>query len=41
LSAWPDANRGSRVVFITRGVTEKQVHDLFAACHALGYVTGE
>jgi G3E family GTPase len=41
LSAWPDADRGSRVVFITRGVTEQQVHDLFAACQALGYVAGE
>jgi G3E family GTPase len=41
LSAWPDADRASRVVFITRGVTEKQVNDLFAACNALGYVTGE
>jgi len=41
LSAWPDADHSSRVVFITRGVTEKQVHDLFAACNALGYVTGE
>jgi G3E family GTPase len=41
LAAWPDADRDSRVVFITRGVTEQQVHDLFAACKALGYVTGE
>lgn len=41
LSAWPDADHASRVVFITRDVTEKQVQDLFAACHALGYVTGE
>ncbi|AMN39596.1 CobW family GTP-binding protein [Rhodoplanes sp. Z2-YC6860] len=41
LSAWPDADHASRVVFITRGVTEKQVQDLFAACSALGYVTGE
>jgi G3E family GTPase len=37
LSAWPDSDRTSRVVFITRGVSEKQVQDLFAACHALGY----
>ena len=41
LAAWPDADRASRVVFITRGVTETQVRDLFAACNALGYVTGE
>jgi G3E family GTPase len=41
LSTWPDADRASRVVFITRGVTETQVRDLFAACNALGYVTGE
>jgi G3E family GTPase len=41
LSAWPDTDNGSRVVFITRGVTEQQVQELFAACQALGYVTGE
>jgi G3E family GTPase len=41
LAAWPDKDRRSRVVFITRGVTEKQVRDLFAACRALGYVTSE
>ena len=38
LSAWPDKDHGSRVVFITRGVSEKQVRDLFDACKALGYV---
>ena len=33
------AGRGSRqpLVFITRGVSEQQVRDLFAACKALGY----
>ena len=41
LAAWPDADRASRVVFITRGVTEQQVRDLFAACRALGYVRSE
>ena len=41
LAAWPDANRSSRVVFITRGVTERQVGDLFAACRALGFVRSE
>lgn len=35
LQTWPDDNRQSRVVFITRGVTERQVRDLFAAVAAL------
>ena len=35
LDAWPDANRKSRIVFITRGVSEHQVRDLFAAVQAL------
>jgi G3E family GTPase len=35
LQTWPDDNRQSRVVFITRGVTEQQVWDLFAAVAAL------
>ncbi len=35
LTAWPDGNRQSRVVFITRGITEKQMRDLFAAVKAL------
>jgi G3E family GTPase len=37
LAAWPDKNRASRVVFITRGVSERQVEDLFKACRALGF----
>jgi G3E family GTPase len=37
LAAWPDKDHGSRVVFITRGVGEQQVRDLFDACQALGY----
>jgi G3E family GTPase len=37
LAEWPDKDRSSRVVFITRGVSEQQVRDLFAACRALGY----
>jgi G3E family GTPase len=37
LSAWPDQDHASRVVFITRGVSERQVDDLFAACRTLGY----
>jgi G3E family GTPase len=35
LESWPDANRASRVVFITRNVSERQVRDLFAAVQAL------
>jgi len=41
LAAWPDKDRSSRVVFITRGVSETQVHDLFEACRALGFVAGD
>ncbi len=41
LAAWPDKDRSSRVVFITRGVSEAQVHDLFEACRALGFVAGD
>jgi G3E family GTPase len=37
LSGWPDKDHGSRVVFITRGVSERQVEDLFKACRALGF----
>jgi G3E family GTPase len=35
LAAWPDANRQSRVVFITKNISEQQVRDLFAAVRAL------
>jgi G3E family GTPase len=35
LQNWPDADRTSRVVFITRGITEKQVRDLIEAVWAL------
>jgi G3E family GTPase len=35
LAQWPDGNRESRVVFITRGVTERQVQGLFEAVKAL------
>jgi G3E family GTPase len=35
LEAWPDGERTSRVVFITRGVTEAQVRALFAAVEGL------
>ena len=41
LAQWPDADRDSRVVFITRGVSEKQVTDLITACRALGYTASE
>jgi G3E family GTPase len=36
LETWPDENRRSRVVFITRNIPERQVRDLFAAVQALG-----
>jgi G3E family GTPase len=35
LESWPDANRTSRLVFITRGVSEQSVSALFAAVRAL------
>jgi G3E family GTPase len=35
LNAWPDNDRRSRVVFITRGVSEAQVKELLAAVRAL------
>jgi G3E family GTPase len=35
LDAWPDDNRASRVVFITRDIAEPQVRDLFKAVRAL------
>jgi len=35
LDAWPDANRTSRVVFITRGISEAHVRALFAVVEAL------
>jgi G3E family GTPase len=41
LSAWPDADKTTRVVFITRGVSEDKVRALFEACRVLGYVSGE
>jgi G3E family GTPase len=34
-NAWPDGNRQSRVVFITKNISEQQVRDLFAAVRAL------
>jgi G3E family GTPase len=35
LNAWPDANKQSRVVFITKNISEQQVRGLFAAVRAL------
>ncbi len=35
LQSWPDADRASRLVFITRGVAEREVRNLFAAVRAL------
>jgi len=35
LETWPDADRTSRVVFITRGISEAQVRDLLKAVRAL------
>ena len=35
LESWPDDNRQSRVVFITRNISERQVRDLFEAVRAL------
>jgi G3E family GTPase len=34
LTAWPDGNRKSRLVFITKNISEQQVRDLFAAVRA-------
>ena len=35
LDAWPDANRESRVVFITKNISEQQVRDLLKAVRAI------
>jgi G3E family GTPase len=35
LATWPDNNRQSRVVFITRNILEQHVHDLLKAVRAL------
>jgi G3E family GTPase len=35
LEVWPDENRNSRIVFITRNIPERAVADLFAAVEAL------
>ncbi len=41
LAQWPDKDHASRLVFITRGVSEKQVRALLDACRALGFASGE
>jgi G3E family GTPase len=35
LDAWPDTNRSSRIVFIARGIAEREVKALFASVDAL------
>ena len=35
LESWPDQNRNSRIVFITRNIAERDVRSLFAAVQAL------
>jgi G3E family GTPase len=35
LESWPDEDRKSRVVFITRNIPERHVRDLFKAIEAL------
>jgi G3E family GTPase len=35
LSAWPDGDRSSRLVFITRNIPERQVRDLLTSVRAL------
>jgi G3E family GTPase len=35
LNAWPDHDRTSRLVFITRNIAEQPVRDLFAAVRSL------
>lgn len=36
LAAWPDTDHSTRLVFITRGVSESRVRELFAAVRAVG-----
>jgi hypothetical protein len=35
LQSWPDQNRDSRLVFVTRNLREAEIRDLFAAVEAL------
>ena len=38
LAAWPGPDRGTRLVFITRGISRRTVADLFAAIGAIGAI---
>jgi hypothetical protein len=38
LETWPDSNRDSRVVFITRNIAERDVRTLFTTVQALAKV---
>jgi len=38
--SWPDQNRDSRVVFITRNIREDAIRDLFAAVESLAKDSG-
>jgi G3E family GTPase len=40
LAAWPDTDRKSRIVFITRDIGEREVRDLLAAVRALAALSG-
>ena len=40
LAAWPDKDRASRLVFITRGISERHVRDLLASVRALAVDSG-
>jgi G3E family GTPase len=40
LAAWPDRDRTSRLVFITRNISERQVRDLMNAVRALAALDG-
>jgi len=40
LAAWPGPDRGTRLVFITRGIPRQTVADLFAAIGAIGAAPG-
>ena len=40
LAAWPDSDRATRLVFITRNIPERHVRDLLTAVSALGVTDG-
>ncbi len=41
LAAWPSTDRGTRLVFVTRGIPRQTVADLFAAIGAVGSSAGK